>query len=88
MASLFAFRDLACLLTTFPFCTRTVVEVSLSPVRGSVREGAGGARVNVSVVQGSLGGDTVSFVVSTVNGSAQSKTINIILWTINLSLDF
>ena len=55
--------------------THTVVEVSLSPVRGSVREGDGGARVNVSVVQGSLGGDTVSFVVSTVNGSAQSKTI-------------
>ena len=55
-------------------CTCTEVEVGLNLLRGTVREGEGGARVNVSVVQGSLGGDAVSFIVSTVNGSAQGKT--------------
>ena len=56
-------------------CTRTEVEVGLNLIRGTVREGEGGARVNVSVVQGSLGSDSVSFIVSTVNGSAQGNDI-------------
>lgn len=53
----------------------TEVEVGLSLIRGTVREGDGGARVNVSVVQGSLGDNTVFFIVTTINGSAQGKTI-------------
>jgi hypothetical protein len=51
--------------------THTEVEVGINLLRGTVREGQGGARVNVSVLQGSLGGDAVSFIISTVNGSAQ-----------------
>lgn len=48
-----------------------MIEVGLSLIRGTVREGEGGARVNISVVQGSLGDNPISFIVSTVNGSAQ-----------------
>ena len=48
-----------------------VVTVGLGLIRGSVREGEGGARVNISVLQGSLGNNPVTFVVSTFNGSAQ-----------------
>ena len=47
------------------------VEVGLDLLRGTVLEGEGGARVNVTVLQGSLGNDSLSFIVSTVNGSAQ-----------------
>ena len=50
-----------------------VVQVGLSPIRGSVAEGLGGARVNVSVIQGSLGNSNISFIVSTINGSAQGQ---------------
>ena len=53
----------------------TEVEVGLSPIRRTIREGDGGARVNFSVVQGSLGDNTVLFIVTTINGSAQGKTI-------------
>ena len=56
-------------------CVHTEVEVGLNLLHGTVREGDGGARVNVSVVQGSLGGDAVSFIVSTVNGSAQGEIV-------------
>ena len=55
--------------------THAEVEVGLDLLRGTVLEGDGGARVNVSVLQGSLGGDRVSFIVSTVNGSAQGLAI-------------
>lgn len=63
--------------THWQLCSHAVVEVGLSPILGTVREIAGdrGARVNVSVVQGSLGDSTVSFIVSTINGSAQGQTI-------------
>ena len=55
--------------------THAEVEVGLDLLRGTVLEGEGGARVNVTVLQGSLGGDSLSFIVSTVNGSAQGTAI-------------
>ena len=63
---------------TFPACAHThhsEVEVGLDLLRGTVLEGEGGARVNVTVLQGSLGSDSLSFIVSTVNGSAQGMAI-------------
>ena len=50
-----------------------MVEVGLSLIHGTVREGEGGARVNISIVRGSLGDSPISFIVSTVNGSAQGN---------------
>ena len=43
------------------------------PVRGTVREGEGSARVNISILQGTLGNLPISFIVSTANGTAQGK---------------
>ena len=42
-------------------------------IRGTVREGLGSARVNISILQGSLGDATISFIVSTADGTAQGK---------------
>ena len=53
---------------------RAVVDVGLGLIRGSVREGEGGARVNVSVLQGSFGNNPVSFVASTVNDTALGES--------------
>lgn len=64
----------------------TDVEVGLSPIRRIIREGDGGARVNVSVVQGSLGDNTVFFIVTTINGSAQGKTIKHYKYSLLLAL--
>ena len=60
---------------SLPACMHTEVEVGLNLLRGTVCEGEGGVRVNVSVIQGSLGNDAVSFIISTVNGSAQGKIV-------------
>ena len=46
------------------------MEVALVPVRVRVREGDGSARVNISILQGSLGAASISFIVSTVSGTA------------------
>ena len=46
------------------------MEISLLPVRGVVREGDGSARVNVSILRGSLGGTSISLIVSTNSGTA------------------
>ena len=49
-----------------------MVDIGLAVVRGRVREGEGSARVNISILQGTLGDASISFVVSTAtNGSAQ-----------------
>ena len=47
------------------------------PVRGTVREGEGSARINISILQGTLGDVPISFIVSTANGTAQGKLYNI-----------
>ena len=46
------------------------VEVALIPVFGRAIEGGRSARVNISIVQGSLGGASISFIVSTISDTA------------------
>ena len=50
-----------------------VVEVGMFAIHGTVREGEGSARVNISILQGSLGDVAISFIVSTADGTAQGK---------------
>ena len=42
-------------------------------VRDSVREAEGSARVNISILQGTQGEASISFIVLTTNGSAAGK---------------
>ena len=60
-----------CIATSLTPCHCAVVEVGLSPLHETVREGEGSARVNISILQGTLGDISISFIVSTTNGSAQ-----------------
>ena len=39
----------------------------------NVREGDGSARVNISILQGTLGDSSISFIVLTTNGNAAGK---------------
>ena len=50
-----------------------VIDIGLVVVRGTVREGEGSARINISILQGTLGDASISFIVSTTNGSAQGN---------------
>ena len=50
-----------------------MVEVGLIAVRDTVREEEGSARVNISILQGTLRDNSISFIVITTNGSAAGK---------------
>ena len=56
-----------------------MVEVGLIAVRKTIREGEGSARVNISILQGTLGDASISLIVLTINGSAAGTIVSTVI---------
>ena len=63
-----------------------MVEVGLIALRETVREGEGSARVNISILQGTLGDASISFIVLTTNGSAAGTAVSTVIVCTTCSL--